>query len=265
MIAVVAAMPEELEPFAKRASDRSLLARRGPLRVWSGRSAGRDVVLAVTGDGLRNAAAGAAALHALGALERVVVVGIAGAASEDLPLGALVAAQEVAFEDGARWSADARALDAAVRSTGARRARLVTAARIADTPAGQRALARAAVPSALPLAVDLESAAHVEAAAASGTPWTVLRVISDTAGESLPPLLNRARDDGGAVRRVAVATSLLGAPRALPVLWRMRGRLRAAGGTLADALERLLAIRPVEPRGPAPAPSAGTCADRGGS
>jgi hypothetical protein len=56
----------------------------------------------------------------------------------------------------------------------------------------------------------------------------------------VPSLVNRSRDAGGHVRRGAVALRLLGHPAALPVLLRMRARLRDAAVTLADAVERLL-------------------------
>jgi nucleoside phosphorylase len=234
MIAIVAAMSEELAPLVAR-----IRARRAPspsVGLFEARVAGRDVALAVTGDGARNARVGAAALIGRGGVDRLVVVGIAGAASEDLHPGALVVAEEVAAEAGASWRADPTSVEVAISRLGARASRVISARDIADTPTAKRRLAggRAAV------AVDLESATFVEAAVGAGVPWTVLRVISDGVDEALPPLLNRARDGGGAVRRGAVALGLLGQPAALPVLMRMRGRLRDAGGALADAVERLL-------------------------
>jgi nucleoside phosphorylase len=104
MIAIVAAMSEELAPLVARTG-----ARRAPspsVTLFEARVAGRDVALAVTGDGARNARVGAAALIGRGGIERLVVVGIAGAASEDLHPGALVVADEVAAEAGACWRAD---------------------------------------------------------------------------------------------------------------------------------------------------------------
>jgi hypothetical protein len=103
----------------------------------------------------------------------------------------------------------------------------------------QRLLA-AAHPGALAAVVDLESLAYAEAAAQAAIPWLVLRAVSDTAAEALPALLNRCRDDGGAVRRRQVALELLGDPRALPVLLSLRRRVRRCAETLARATERIV-------------------------
>jgi nucleoside phosphorylase len=241
MIAIVAAMPEELAPLVERAAGlRGLPVPDGqPFALKTAHLAGHAVALAVTGDGERNARRGAQALGAALPLDGLIVVGIAGAATADLPAGALVVAEEVRAEAGAGWRADPAAIDLCVRRAGARAARLVSSHDIADSPARKRALA-SDFGGQGPVAVDLESATFVEAAARAGVPWTVLRVISDAADEAVPSLVNRSRDEGGAVRRSAVALRLLGHPGAVPVLLRMRARLRDAAVTLADAVERLL-------------------------
>jgi adenosylhomocysteine nucleosidase len=238
MIAIVAAMPEELAPLRARGRAPRVLdfPDGGPLDVTTAAVAGRAVVLAATGDGERNARRGAETLISMISVQRLIVVGIAGAASDDLRPGALVVADEVHEESGSAWRADPTHVTEAVRA-GARPARLVSARKIADTPAVKRGLAAGARGA---VAVDLESAAYVAAAEQAGVPWTVLRVISDAADEELPPLLNRARDDGGAVRRGVVARGLLTNWSAVPVLLRLRARLQAASVTLADAVERIL-------------------------
>jgi nucleoside phosphorylase len=241
MIAIVAAMPEELEPVVERAQAPRVLSTpaQRPFKLVTARLAGRDVALALTGDGERHARLGADALVAQVAVERLVVIGVAGAATGDLPPGALVVAEEVGDEGGVAFRADPSSVEVAVRRAGARAARVVSAADIADSLEAKRGLAaRAGVRSSV--AVDLESATFVAAAVRAGVPWTVLRIISDAADEALPSLLNRARDAGGAVRRGAVALGLLTDPRALPVLLRMRARVRDAGARLADAVERVL-------------------------
>ncbi len=95
-------------------------------------------------------------------------------------------------------------------------------------------------PSRLPdvaAVVDLESAAFAAAATRAGLPWVVLRAVSDTAADSVPALLNRSRDDGGAVRRGSVLRGLLTNPRALRPLLELRERVRLCAGRLADAVE----------------------------
>ena len=84
-------------------------------------------------------------------------------------------------------------------------------------------------------AVDLESAAFAAAAAARGLPWLILRAISDTATEALPPLLNRCLDEGGAIRRGLLAARLFSQPSTLPQLLQLRQRVRACAAVLATA------------------------------
>jgi nucleoside phosphorylase len=241
MIAIVAAMPEELAPLVARAEDARVLSalEHAPFELLAARVAGRTVALAVTGDGERNARRGAEALASTLPPEGLIVVGVSGAATSELAPGALVVATEVRGDDGAVWRAEPAAVELAVRRAGARAACVVSSRDIIDSPAAKRDVAARTAADA-PVAIDLESATYVAAAARAGVPWTVLRVISDAADEALPPLLNRARDAGGAVRRGAVALRLLGNPRALPQLLRLRARVRDAAEHLADAVERVL-------------------------
>jgi nucleoside phosphorylase len=241
MIAIVAAMPEELAPLVARAEDARVLSafERPPFELLAARVAGRTVALAVTGDGERNARRGAEALAATLPPEGLIVVGVSGAATGELAPGALVVAEEVHAETGDVWRAEPAAVERAIRRAGARAARVVSAHDLVDSPAAKRELAARAGAGA-PVAVDLESATYVAAAVRAGVPWTVLRVIGDAADEALPALLNRARDAGGAIHRGAVALRLLGNPRALPQLLRLRSRVRDAAERLADAVERVL-------------------------
>jgi hypothetical protein len=101
----------------------------------------------------------------------------------------------------------------------------------------------------LAAAVDLESAAFVAAAAARGLPWLILRAISDTAAEALPPLLNRCLDDGGAIRRGLLAARLFGQPSALLRLLALRQRVQACAELLATATTAVLEGTPEEIRG----------------
>jgi adenosylhomocysteine nucleosidase len=215
---------------------------------WIG--AGR-VALAVTGDGERNARRGLSALLASYPVQRILVVGVAGGLSTELDVGALVAADRVINEtDGDVRSADGALVVAAASACGARRGVAVTASRIADTADDKRRLLAMAMTAGgestlvadggAPLAavVDLESAGFAAIAGQAGVPWLVLRAVSDTAADSIPPLLNRSRDDGGAVQRGRVAWGLLTNPRALLPLLALRERVRTCAGHLARAVER---------------------------
>lgn len=258
LTAIIAPMAEEVAPLRARLSD----LRRGPDagdgagEVVIGRLNGVPVALAVTGDGARHAREGIAALLAQVRVDRLIAVGVAGGLSGDLAEGDLVVAEQVAAEDAGGFApvrADELLVEGAVRASGARRAVVMTAERIADTPAEKRRLfglaigaasgagpARGAA-SALSAVVDLESAGYVAAAARAGIPWLVLRAVSDTAGESLPSLLNRSRDEGGGVRRGRVMRGLLADPSVLPVLLGLRRRVQRCAGVLDRAVAALLA------------------------
>ena len=239
MTAIVAAMAEELAPLRARLVGVTSTRADG-LALDVGRLGAAPVVLAVTGDGARHARHALPALLARHAAARVIVVGVAGAATPDLGAGALVAGERVVdARDGAVARSDAALVELAVRA-GARRGVAVTAERIADTADEKRrlrALAAAACPEAAggPVTVDLESALFAAEARRAGLPVLVLRAVSDTADEPLPALLNRSRDEGGAVRRGRVALGLLADPRPLRQLLALRERVAAGARELARA------------------------------
>ncbi len=206
------------------------------------------VALAVTGDGDRNARRALSALLASQPVRRIVVVGVAGGLSADLDMGALVIARHVVNEaDGGVRAADPALVDTAARACGARRGIAITATRIADTVDEKRRLLAMALAGAGDMTgptrssaaiVDLESAGFAAVASRAGMPWMVLRAVSDTAADSIPPLLNRSRDDGGAVRRGRVVWGLLSHPRTLLTLLELRERVRTCAGRLAKAVEQ---------------------------
>ena len=239
-LAIVAAMPEELAPLRSRLS--------GPLRteptalrslvVERGRLDGHDVALATTGDGARNAREGVAALLGASRARALVVIGVSGALSPELATADLVVASRVIDEDGRVQEADCESVAGATRVTGGRAAVIVSARRIADSVDEKRRLAQQAGGGLA--VVDLESASYVAAAVEAGIPWLVLRAVSDTAGEALPPLLNRSLDAGGAVSRGRVLRGLLGDPGALPVLLTLRKRVAECALVLARAAEATL-------------------------
>lgn len=237
--AVVAALAEELAPLRARLRGIAREESRG-LLLESGHLEGRRLALAVTGDGARNASVGVAALLAASGARSLVVIGVSGALSRQLTTAALVVASRVTDEDGRSVTADVGQVAAAARATGARAAVVVSAARIADSAREKQRLALCARAGETAAVVDLESASYVAAAVAAGIPWLVLRAVSDTADEDLPELLNRSRDDGGAVRRAQVALRLLRQPRALPFLLALRARVGRCAEVLAGAVAAAL-------------------------
>jgi|GEM_PF-717755 len=296
---IVAAMPEELSPLRARLTGAHAhrvvddgQAVSHELEIWTGLLGGQPVILAVTGDGERNARQGiAAVLNMLGTMppsqapgqvagrpagrvaglvaasiaaparvDRLIAVGVAGALSADLGAGALVVSDRVTSEGGETLLADAtlvaRAV-AAVADTGARRGLVMTTGRIIDTIDEKRRLLGVASAGSEAVVVDLESLSYARAAARAGIPWVVLRAVSDTAREALPPLLNRCRDPGGSVRRGRVALELIGNPGALPILLSLRQRVRECAQVLARATEIMLVdATSAHFASPSPAPAA---------
>jgi nucleoside phosphorylase len=216
------------------------------------------LALAVTGDGERNAYEGLCTLLSSSIdVRRVLVVGVSGALSQTLRAESLVVGESVLEEDGeVVLDASETLVAGASRLCAAPRAVVISAQRLADTPATKRRLldlivARAAgrqqgpspgiAPAPQLAVVDLESAAYARAAVEAGVPWLCLRAISDTADEELPALLERCRDRGGAVQRARVARRLFREPRALPALLSLRRRVRRCAGVLERATGALIA------------------------
>jgi adenosylhomocysteine nucleosidase len=249
LTAIVAAMEEEMASLRARlvgARRVSLVGAHGTV----GRLGRASVALVVTGDGERNARRGSAALLAALPVRRLIFVGVAGGLSPNLGIGALVVGAHVVDEaGGCVHDADRVLVDLAAEAGGARRGVAVSASRIADTAEDKRRLLGLAATqvtgrpgsSALPAVVDLESATFASVAARASIPWLVLRAVSDTSSESVPTLLNRSRDEGGAVRRGRVVRGLLTSPRTLLPLLTLRGRVRTCAERLADAIEPTLA------------------------
>ncbi|NIP58180.1 MAG: hypothetical protein GWM92_05380 [Gemmatimonadetes bacterium] len=248
---IVAALPEEVEEILAR-----LVGEDGPpvpgrsrpqglqeLR-W-GRLSARPVVVAVTGDGRRNALRGTRALLGTVAPRRLLVVGVAGGLVEGAEAGRLVAGRVVWREEGGPLT-PARSLLASLVESGIPRGAVATVDDLLDTPETKRRVARRLTREGLELGLavaDLESAHCASVAEERGIPWAVLRCVSDEADEVLPAFLDRCRDDGGAVDRSRVARHLLLHPRELPAVLRLRRRVRRCAEHLADAVEIFLRER----------------------
>jgi hypothetical protein len=169
----------------------------------------------------------------------VVSTGFAGALTEGIPLHALVTAAAL-HRLGPDGAVPVPLPSGALRvARGALPCHLATADAVVvgDTPA----LAALAAPAA----VDMESAALAETAAAAGIPFEVLRVVTDTPLQPFPPFVRAlgvtlaagpARTRAAAALRAAAGAALrpgeaiafarasLAAARALRAAWRARAR-----------------------------------------
>lgn len=237
--AIVAALPEEIGPLAERLTARRRERRPG-LACLRGRLAGREVVVASTGDGAAAAARGATAVLEEYRPQLLLGVGVAGGLSPDLPRGALVAAGEVRDAGGRGYAADPEMLRRALAGGRTVAGVLTASTRVVHEVAAKRRLwlAHDRCPR---LAVDLESAAWARSATAAGVPWLVLRAISDAAGDELPLPFGRLSAATGGVSRPRVAAHLALRPWRLPATLELRRRVRRLAASLAELVLEVLA------------------------
>ena len=209
------------------------------LRAAEGSIEGVPVVVASTGDGAQNAAAGARAVLSGRAVRGVIILGAAGALSARLEPGRVLVAREVIDGEEEVPAPDPLWLHRALRETGATSATFVCSRGLLCS-ARAKAEAFARLSSGTPAAVDLETAAFARAAAEHGAPYVALRAISDAAEESLPLDFNALRDRSGAVDNRRVLLAALRRPSLLPPLWRLRGRVALCSENLARAAVAIL-------------------------
>jgi purine-nucleoside phosphorylase len=167
----------------------------------------------------------------------VVSAGVCGALDPRLRVGDLVACDSVIDGVGARLSVTASASQraAAVRGANASTGPMVSSSQVVTTPVAKAALHA----KTGGVAVDMESAAIVEAAARHGCASMILRGVSDDARETLPAELMAVMDTDG---RIRVGKMLaLARPRVLAAAFRLQRASRQALGTVAESLARLAA------------------------
>ena len=194
-------------------------------------------LLAVSGIGEGAAAAGARRLVLAGATA-LVSFGMAGGLDPMLICGAVLLPEEVVAFDGVgsvafvsatslEWRQRLRA--ALPGSCVACGGRLLTSGRPfvgPDVRAADWRDSRAA-------AVDMESAAIAQVAGQAGLPFIALRVIVDTASDTLPAAVIAA-SSGGQLRMGRLIAGLLRAPADVAPLIRLSARYRIASRVLAD-------------------------------
>ena len=200
-----------------------------------------DALLSVSGMGWDAAHAGAQRL-ARGGASALASFGTAGALDPALECGAVLVPREVRVLDGpalpthARWR---EALLAALpRDCQVSDGALLTS----RVPLGSRLDKAIAWRETGCVAVDMESAAVAQLAAAAAVPFLVLRVIVDTAADDLPAAVLAASGAGG----VAIGRLVLGlafAPLSIPAVRSLARRFRTACGMLTRLAEPGLPAR----------------------
>jgi adenosylhomocysteine nucleosidase len=190
-VGVIAPMPNELRPLAKRLGLRPDRATGLPedLAPHTGTVGGLDVVAVRTGIGPARAHAATEALLATVAPERVVVSGIAGGIEGASAVGDLIVPAEVldaATGDRFRATPHGDVTPAGLVRTGDG----------TDYELGHDEIA--ALAAAGVVALDMETAAVARACAAHGVPWLAFRAVSDMAGDSSvgPVIMTLVHPDG---------------------------------------------------------------------
>jgi len=224
---LVVALPEECRSLTRRRVGRGDCLRLGPTQL-----------VCVAGAGGENAVRAAHRLVDAGAAG-LISWGCAAGLAPALRAGDLCLPIETVDVRGSHrpvseawhWRAET-ALQAAV---GLHSGPLLTADRIAATPAAKRSLA--AEFSAI--AADMESAGVAAVALERGVPFLVVRAIADPADMALPSAVLRAADADGNVRRLALLGHVLLHPSDCSDLLKLASHFRAALQTLTRAADAL--------------------------
>jgi adenosylhomocysteine nucleosidase len=219
VIAFVCAMPMELRPLRRR------LGLRKTRLGYGGRIGDRAVIAVITGIG--TALAHAATVRLLDAVEveRVIVVGIAGAIENQTPIGTLVLPElVVSGVDGSEHRPTPLRI-------GDARGKLWTTDELVLDPARHADLRARGV-----VALDMETAAVAKLCDERDVPWSVVRAISDRAGDgSVDAEIAGLSHPDGSPNFSAVVRYLVRHPGALPRLVRLGKEANLAAVRAAEA------------------------------
>jgi adenosylhomocysteine nucleosidase len=212
----------------------AITIRGGDFRVREGGLRGRRVALILAGAGEDNARSAAEILidgHRPG---RVVSAGFAGGLSPVLRRNDILVADRLLHIGGARLPVELPpGLSAATSQRFAHRGALLTTDRVVRLPSERKAL----FDRTGALAVDMETFAVAEVCAARQVPFSSVRVINDTADETLPRDVEHLLVQKTAAARLGAA---LGAvcrrPASAKDMYQLRENALVASGRLAKFL-----------------------------
>ena len=176
----------------------------------------------------------------LSGLDRPLVVsaGVCGALAPDLQSGDLVLPESVLGPAAQRLNVTPTAYARAIAlAPTARRGTMATSREVVSTAEAKAALFAATGA----VAVDMESSVILAHAATTGCPTLVVRGVSDTARESLPPELIGLVTPAGRLSTVRALTLTVTRPRVLPRALALRQATRRALIAVARLLAALAA------------------------
>lgn len=191
-----------------------------------------NISIVITGMGAANADRTARAAIAKRRPALLISAGFAGGLNPALPSGALVT------------NNDNATLQKELSSLGVQSVRFHCAERIATTPEEKSALRQATGADA----VEMESAAIHRACRELGIPAVTLRIISDSANESLPLDFNTLVDEQMNLSFAKLAWKLIRSPGTIPRLMKFQQHVSFCGRRMATAIASfILNVRTKQP------------------
>lgn len=239
LVLILAATAEEVEPLLERIRVREEIAD-GPRRYQKGTLRGVPVVLAVTGEGKRNADMVARRVVQQVVPSRILGLGLAGALSPKLGAEELLVSSEVMEGESVLAWPDLQWLDQAQLTMAHDCGRMVTVDEILLTPQMKEEWWGKTMRDQ-PAVCDMESACFVRVATAFQIPYLIVRAVTDTASETLPHYLEDCRTQDGRLDRRQVMWKAVWRPASWSMLWKLHGRLKRCSRLLADVSEQLVA------------------------
>ena len=226
-VAIIAPMPNELRPVVKELGLQRT-GERGGMPVYTGTVAGIEVVATRTGIGPALAEKAMEELLELAAVDRVIVVGIAGGLEPVSAVGDLVVPEEVV--DGATGERFR-----AVGVEGITAKGVIRTGDAADYGLDDDDVTRLRDVEGF-TALDMETAAVARVCEREGIPWLAFRAISDMAGDvSLGPVVMTLVNPDGSPRVWAGIRFLLTHPHRIRRFVQLGRDANAAAATAAEA------------------------------
>ena len=193
---------------------------------------GDGTLLVLSGVGISAAAAGARRLAAAGA-RALISWGVAGALDPELSAGTLVLPREIISPDNVSFATATDWREHLRSALEAHYAVCTGSLLTCRAPLGSVAAKARAFRETAAVAVDMESSAVAEVAAAQRIPFLAVRAIVDGAADEIPRAALMAATPGTATLRIGrLLAALARAPGELPALIRLAGRYGSARRTL---------------------------------
>jgi adenosylhomocysteine nucleosidase len=239
LIGVIAALPREVKGLLDRL-EAPVRETSGGLQSFSGRFGEKEVLVLISGVGMKKARAAARVLIGRHRPDLVLSVGFAGGLDPSLALGDAVIPSAIIDQSGKKIDVprDMHAKLMRMHPGAAPGSILTTPRFIPDASEKRDLFCRYGA-----LAVDMESMAIAFEAQAHGVPHLALRVVSDTADQTIPPL-SGFLDARGDVMPMRAAMFFVRHPLLLISTLRFFVGMNRAADSLTDLLVSAVTLLP---------------------